>query len=200
MVPEAVKPSLEAHPARVKTIHERISPLVRPVQMPYALDRKYPNAPTEWGWQFLFPQEKRWWIPDGRAGAASRGSGDLQRVVKAAASRWNRQAWHLSDPAPLVCDAPRSRAATIFGPFRIAWAQGREDEIDLHPCLASGRQRGAKPSGRLVGATARQGCYTVSIHNPERIGPLAVNDSDLHGQCNTRAPVYCGRPVEISWQ
>ena len=25
------------------------------VEMPFALERKYPNARTEWGWQFVFP-------------------------------------------------------------------------------------------------------------------------------------------------
>jgi site-specific recombinase XerC len=28
--------------------------------LPYALDRKYPNASTEWRCQWVFPQEKRW--------------------------------------------------------------------------------------------------------------------------------------------
>lgn len=27
--------------------------------MPNALDRKYPNAPKEWRWQWVFPQENR---------------------------------------------------------------------------------------------------------------------------------------------
>jgi len=30
------------------------------VLLPHALDRKYPNAPTEWRWQWVFPQENRW--------------------------------------------------------------------------------------------------------------------------------------------
>jgi integrase len=30
------------------------------VLLPDALDRKYPNAPAEWGWQWVFPQERRW--------------------------------------------------------------------------------------------------------------------------------------------
>ena len=30
------------------------------VRMPNALDRKYPNAPAEWRWQWVFPQENRW--------------------------------------------------------------------------------------------------------------------------------------------
>ncbi len=64
MVPEAVKPSLGTPLARVKTIHERdLAAGCGRVQMPYTLDRKYPNAPKEWGWQFLFPQEKRWVNP-----------------------------------------------------------------------------------------------------------------------------------------
>jgi integron integrase len=87
MVPDAVKPSLEAHLARVKTIHERdLAAGYDRVQMPYALDRKYPNAPTEWEWQFRFPQEKRWVNP--RTGEQGRPHVDpaiLQRVVKAAA-------------------------------------------------------------------------------------------------------------------
>ncbi len=28
--------------------------------MPAVLDRKYPNAPAEWRWQSVFPQENRW--------------------------------------------------------------------------------------------------------------------------------------------
>ena len=28
------------------------------VFLPYALDRKYPNAPKEWGWQYIFPSSK----------------------------------------------------------------------------------------------------------------------------------------------
>ena len=28
--------------------------------MPEALDRKYPNAPADWRWQWVFPQTNRW--------------------------------------------------------------------------------------------------------------------------------------------
>ncbi|MBP8606309.1 MAG: tyrosine-type recombinase/integrase, partial [Phycisphaerae bacterium] len=30
------------------------------VLLPDAVDRKYPNAPREWRWQWVFPQENRW--------------------------------------------------------------------------------------------------------------------------------------------
>jgi site-specific recombinase XerD len=28
--------------------------------MPYALERKYPNAARDWRWQWVFPQARRW--------------------------------------------------------------------------------------------------------------------------------------------
>ena len=43
------------------------------VVLPDALDRKYPNAPAEWRWQWVFPQATRWKnTADRRAGPASR--------------------------------------------------------------------------------------------------------------------------------
>jgi integrase len=33
------------------------------VLLPHALARKYPNAPVEWGWQWVFPQHNRWCDP-----------------------------------------------------------------------------------------------------------------------------------------
>lgn len=35
------------------------TPCSRPL-LPEALDRKYPNAPWDWRWQWVFPQEHRW--------------------------------------------------------------------------------------------------------------------------------------------
>jgi integron integrase len=61
MLPEIVREELKEHLKRVKKIHDRdLSDGYGRVQMPYALSRKYPNAAAEWGWQFVFPQMKRW--------------------------------------------------------------------------------------------------------------------------------------------
>ncbi|MBK8799868.1 MAG: integron integrase [Anaerolineales bacterium] len=56
MLPEKAIPELDVHLAQVQAQHERdlmhdygMAPL------PDALERKYPNANTEWGWQFVFP-------------------------------------------------------------------------------------------------------------------------------------------------
>ncbi len=61
MLPVSLKKPLQDHLRNVKAIHEKdlIDRWGR-VQMPDALDRKYPNAPTDWRWQWVFPQENRW--------------------------------------------------------------------------------------------------------------------------------------------
>ena len=47
---------LENHLKKVKVIHEQDLAQGRgTVWLPYALDRKYPNANREWGWQWVFP-------------------------------------------------------------------------------------------------------------------------------------------------
>ncbi|MHB1188545.1 integron integrase [Thiobacillus sp.] len=55
------------------------------VYMPDALARKYPNSPTEWGWQYIFPSGS--YSADPRSGAERRHHLDeklLQRAVKKA--------------------------------------------------------------------------------------------------------------------
>src|SRR3989338_4276414 len=61
MLPELLKKPLQDHLRQVKAIHEKdLAEGWGRVQMPYALDRKYPNAPADWRWQWVFPQENRW--------------------------------------------------------------------------------------------------------------------------------------------
>jgi integrase len=69
MLPAAVKERLRAHLADVQQQHERdqIAGVGRAV-LPFALDRKYPAASTEWKWQFVFPaaricRDRRWGPP-----------------------------------------------------------------------------------------------------------------------------------------
>jgi len=56
MLPAAVIDRLRAHLLEVKRQHERdVAAGLGRVALPSALDRKYPNAPYEWTWQFVFP-------------------------------------------------------------------------------------------------------------------------------------------------
>jgi integron integrase len=65
MLPESSKVPLGEHLKRVKAIHDDrdLADGFGRVQMPDALDRKYPNASKEWRWQWVFPQESRWKNP-----------------------------------------------------------------------------------------------------------------------------------------
>ena len=61
MLPESVKTPLQGHLAKVKGVHQQdVAEGWGCVQLPHALDRKYPNAPKDWRWQWVFPQEHRW--------------------------------------------------------------------------------------------------------------------------------------------
>jgi integron integrase len=56
MLPETLAIPLRDHLARVRALHERDLAGGRgEAGLPYALDRKYPGAGREWGWQYVFP-------------------------------------------------------------------------------------------------------------------------------------------------
>ncbi len=61
MLPESLKTPLQDHLKEVKAIHQQdLAEGWGRVLLPNALDRKYPNAPQEWRWQWVFPQDHRW--------------------------------------------------------------------------------------------------------------------------------------------
>jgi integron integrase len=61
MLPGSLRQPFRDHLREVRRIHERdLADGWGSVMMPDALDRKYPNAPREWRWQWVFPQERRW--------------------------------------------------------------------------------------------------------------------------------------------
>jgi integron integrase len=71
MLPVGLKEPLRSHLARVKALHERdLAEGYGAVEMPFALERKYPNAAREWGWQYVFPSRHR--STDPRSGVIRR--------------------------------------------------------------------------------------------------------------------------------
>ena len=86
MLPQSVKTPLQDHLQRVKTLHEDdLRDGGGTVYLPYALARKYPNALTEWKWQYVFPAAKR--SRDPRSDATQRhhlSEDNIQRAVKQA--------------------------------------------------------------------------------------------------------------------
>lgn len=56
VLPQNLKAPLREHLERVRLLHQDdLSKGYGNVYLPYALERKYPNAGKEWGWQYLFP-------------------------------------------------------------------------------------------------------------------------------------------------
>jgi integron integrase len=60
LLPGKLKQPLTRHLQKVKVLHEDdLAAGGGEVYLPYALARKYPNAPKQWGWQYVFPAAKR---------------------------------------------------------------------------------------------------------------------------------------------
>jgi integron integrase len=67
MLPERLKGPLLHHLASVRTQHERdVAAGSGWVDLPGALDVKYPNAGREWGWQWVFPATRMYDNPGTR--------------------------------------------------------------------------------------------------------------------------------------
>ena len=87
MLPDAVRQPLEHHLADVRLIHQKdLAAGYGRVVLPDALARKFPNAPREWAWQFVFPAGRL--CRDERYGPANRfhlHESVIQRAVTQAA-------------------------------------------------------------------------------------------------------------------
>lgn len=88
-LPKRLIEPLRDHLARVKVRHERdLEEGFGRVCLPFALERKYPNADREWGWQYVFPSSRR--SIDPRSGVERRHHVNpevLQRAIKNAVRR-----------------------------------------------------------------------------------------------------------------
>lgn len=88
-LPGSLREALPAAVERVRVLHEAdLAAGVGEVWLPAALERKYPNAAREFGWQYLFPSPKL--SVDPRTGVLRRHHLDesvLQRAVRAARQR-----------------------------------------------------------------------------------------------------------------
>ena len=59
MLPTSLVEPLKRHLVKVKKLHqEDLVNGLGEVYLPYALDKKYPGAGREWGWQYIFPSVK----------------------------------------------------------------------------------------------------------------------------------------------
>lgn len=86
MLPDSLVEPLMGQLEKARIIHERdLAEGFGDVYLPHALDRKYPHAGHEWGWQYVFPASKR--SLDPRSNKKRRHHADektLQRAMKQA--------------------------------------------------------------------------------------------------------------------
>ncbi len=89
MLPAKLKAPLRHHLQKVKVLHEQdLAAGYGEVFLPYALARKYPNAPKQWGWQYVFPAARR--SIDPRSGVARRhhfSETSVQKTVRTAMNK-----------------------------------------------------------------------------------------------------------------
>ena len=89
MLPASIAPDLRAHIAERRRWHDKdLATGMADVELPHALERKYPNAGREWGWQYIFAAAD--YSTDPRSGVIRRHhlhEKTIQRQVKDAARR-----------------------------------------------------------------------------------------------------------------
>lgn len=88
-LPDPLREPLLRHLERVKALHQLdLRQGYGQVYLPFALERKYPNASRQWGWQYVFPAPKR--SIDARTGKVRRhhlSENVIQKAVSAAIQR-----------------------------------------------------------------------------------------------------------------
>ena len=94
MLPDSLAAPLQDHLARVRLLHEQdLAKGYGSAPLPFALERKYPNAEREWGWQFAFPSARlakdpksgvvhRWYISESTVQKAVRQAALAAGIVK----------------------------------------------------------------------------------------------------------------------
>jgi integron integrase len=89
VLPDRLREDLQAQIERVRLLHERdLADGCGAVHLPHALARKYPNAATELGWQYVFPAPEP--STDPRTGVERRhhlSASSVQKAVRKAARR-----------------------------------------------------------------------------------------------------------------
>jgi hypothetical protein len=170
ILPKILIEPLRTHLARVKQLHELdLQEGFGRVYLPFALDRKYPNADKEWGWPLPRIHALRGIRTSVCSTVCVSGIQPLNRSTKrrgatascvarnAAAGNQERDPHvqhHQTRKCPYVAsffrNAPVREWFRYSNRTRTSRTQRREHDYDLHACTAEGREGSAK-SARWAG-------------------------------------------------
>jgi integron integrase len=91
LLPTSLREPLRQHLERRHVLHQRdLAEQIVSVQLPEALDRKYPNAQRDWAWQWIFPATRTYLVPaTGTRHRHHLHETALQRAVHTAVQRAN---------------------------------------------------------------------------------------------------------------
>lgn len=109
MLPRTLIEPVRTHLSRVRRLHERdVAEGCGRAYLPFALDRKYPNADREWGWQYVFPAARRSTDPRAHIERRHHASPDvLQRAIESSAAQFSEGLWPASR-SRMPCSTKRS--------------------------------------------------------------------------------------------
>ena len=192
MLPSRLAPPLRQHLERVQAPAPRdLERRAGCVALPDALARKYPSAPREWAWQWVFPAQPHLHRPrDGRAGAATTSTRPCCSAASPppCARAGALEARDLPHAAPLVRDPPaRDRLRHPHHPGA-ARPQRRVHDDDLHARPEPRRPRRQEPAGPdLVSAPSPPArVLTPPSSPPARAAPRRASSAAAS------APTRCG--------
>jgi integron integrase len=120
MLPAKLKHPLLRHLQKIKALHEEdLRAGDGEVFLPYALARKYPNAPRLWGWQYIFPAAHRSVDPrDGKERRHHLSETTIQKAVKEAIGKCGFQRTPVVIRSDIASQLICWRVATTYGQCR----------------------------------------------------------------------------------
>ena len=87
MLPQSLVQPMNEHLTRVRVLHTEDAGHGSAVELPNALERKYPRAPLEWSWYWVFPARRRYQTAEGSLRRHHLHESVVQRAVTLAVQR-----------------------------------------------------------------------------------------------------------------